>query len=73
MHRVEQAKRLNGAVVQVGGVVLERHHASDVDVPEVHRGTTVDDPVGQDLAGTTGRLDADRVEAAGHEQTLDIR
>ena len=72
VHRVEQAQRLHRAVFQVAPVALKRHAAADVHVPQVHRWVAVNDPVGQHLAGATGRLDADRVEAGRHKQVAHL-
>ena len=38
VHVIEQAEHLDRAVVQVGRVALKRHHAANVDIPEVHGG-----------------------------------
>ena len=73
VHGVEQAERLDRAVLQITAVALERHDAPDVDVPEIHRRMAVDDPVGEHLAGAARRLDADRIEAGGDEQVADFR
>ncbi len=52
--------------MQVAAVGLERLHATNVHVPQVHGRSAVHDPLGQHLAGTSGRLHADGVEAGGH-------
>ena len=54
VHGVQQAESLHGTIVEVAPVGLEGLHASDVDVPQVHRWPTVDHPLGQHLAGAPG-------------------
>ena len=72
VHRVEEAECFDGAIVEVGAVSLERHHAAHVDIPQVHRRMPVDDPVREHLAGPARGLDADRVESRGDEHPGDI-
>ena len=49
VHRVEQAQRFDRAVAQIARIALERHHAADVDVPQVHRRVAIDDPFREHL------------------------
>src|SRR3989304_514521 len=67
VHVVEQAERLGRPFAEVAPVALEGHEAADVDLPQIHRGVAIDDPVGDRPAGSTTGLEADRVEAGGHE------
>src|SRR5262245_44352721 len=73
MHRVEQARRLHGAVTKVTLVALERQTAANIDVPQVEGRMPVDDPVGENLARSARRLNADRVEARRHVQAAQLR
>jgi len=73
VHGIELAEGFRRPLAQVARVVLERHHAADVDVGHVHRRVAPDDPLGDHLAGAAGRLDADRVEAGGDEEVAQFR
>src|ERR1700722_1685065 len=54
MHGVEQTQGLCRAVAQVSAVPLERHHAADVDIPQIHGRMPVDDPIRQHLPRASG-------------------
>ncbi len=47
--------------------------APDVHRPEVLRGLAADDPLGEGLAGTARRGDAEGVEAGAHEEPSHLR
>ena len=72
MHRIEQAERFGRALPEIALVDLERLHAPDIDVREIHRRMPGDDPFGERLAGAARRLDADRVEARGDIEPGDV-
>src|SRR5262249_21636162 len=67
VHRVEQPERLEGPIMEIFPVALERHAAANIDIPQIHGWMSIDDPVGEHLARTSGRLDANRVEAGRNE------
>lgn len=64
---VEQAERLGHTLLEEGPRAHERVHASDVVAPQVQRRMPVPHPLGADLAEAPRALDADAVEARGHE------
>ena len=72
VHRVQQPETFGHPVAQVTGVALERLHAPDIDIRQIHRRMAADDPFRQHLARAAGRLDADRVEAAGDEEAREL-
>ena len=73
MHGVEQAEYLHSTVAQVGPVALEGHHAPNVYIPQIHRWMTMGNPVGEDLASTTRRLNPDGVEPGRNEKVIQFR
>ena len=72
VHGVQQAQGLHRAVSQVAPVALKGHAAANVHVPQVHGRVTVNNPIGQHLAGAAGRLDADGVKSSGHKQVAHL-
>src|SRR3546814_17056041 len=59
--------------LEVAARVLERLQAADVDVPEVERRRAAVHPLGQRLAGASGRLDADGVDAGVDVEVREFR
>ena len=69
---IEQAERLDGAVVEIGPVALEGLDAADVDVPQVEGRLAILHPLRQRHAGAAGGLDADGVEAAADPEVFQV-
>ena len=69
VHCVQQTKRFDSAIVEVIAVALKRHDATNIDIPQIHRWTAINNPVGKHLACTTRRLNTDRVETCCNKQT----
>src|SRR5690242_16298274 len=72
MHRVEQTKRFRHARDEEALGILVREEAGDIDLPEVERRLAMHDPVREREPGAPARLDADRVEAGGDEEVLQV-
>src|SRR5262249_60695687 len=70
---IEQAQRLGDPRNDEGARRLPGKGAPHIHVPQVEGRCAADDPFGQRLAGTGGRLDADRIEATGNEETGYLR
>ena len=66
------AEQFHRAVVQILGVVLKGRHAGDVDVADIYRRQTLDDPVGYDLPGPPAKKNAQRVETRSDEKVLQL-
>jgi len=66
------AEGLGDTVDEEALVVLVRHGAAAVDVPEVEGRMALGDPVGKRHADAAGGLDADRVEAGGDVEVLEL-
>ena len=43
----------DSAIMKVIAVALKRHHATHIDIPQIHRRTAVNNPVGKNFACTT--------------------
>src|SRR5262249_2726295 len=67
VHRIQETKALDGAVMQVSAIALEWRGPADVDVPQIERCDAIDDPVRDPAPRPTGGLDAGRVEAGCDE------
>src|SRR6185295_7447829 len=70
---IEEAERLRHARYDEAARRLPVEHPAYVDIPKVEWRGTADDPFCKRLAGAGGRLDADGVEAAGNEESSDLR
>src|SRR5262249_3022814 len=73
MIRIEQAKRLRNAGDDEGARRLPRKGSAYVHVPQIEGRRTADNPLRERLASAGRRLDADRIEPAGDEETGDLR
>ena len=73
MHGVEQAESLDRAVPQIAAVRWNGMARRTSTSHKVHRGMAIDDPVGQDLARSARRPDADRIEARRDVQVAHLR
>ena len=67
VHGVEQPDRFRCPVVQIVAVDLIGVEAADIDIVEVVGRRAIDDPFRQRHADTASRLNANGVEAGGHE------
>ena len=54
VHRVQQAEPFDRAVAQIPSIALERHHAAQVDVPQIHRRVTRRYPFREHAARAAG-------------------
>jgi hypothetical protein len=59
VHRIEQPERFNRPILQIAAIALKRHHAANMDIPQIHRRMAVDDPISENLAGAAGGLNPD--------------
>ena len=62
---------LDGALLEVAALGLHRPEAAHVELPEVHAGIALDDPVGERLAGAARGGDAGG-EAAGEVEIVEL-
>src|SRR5437764_142989 len=62
-HRVVQPQRLRGAIEQVFSIGLEWSEPANVDVPEIERRCTLNDPFRDQSSSTSGVCDARRIES----------
>ena len=73
MHIVEQPQGLLGAFKQKVGLALKRKGTTHVHIPKIHWRRALVHPLRQHLTGAAGRLNADRIKAAGHKEVIKLR
>ena len=67
MHSVEQSKGFHRAIREKTPARMEGFETPNIHFGQVHGGFALDDPLGQGHAHAAPGLDADGIEARGHE------
>ena len=73
MSGVEQTEALSDPRLKILAVTLKRHVAPHIHFPQIHRWSSIANPLGSDFAHTPGRLQTDRVETRSDKTVFQLR
>ena len=68
VHGIEESEGLGDPFPNIGAAGLKTVHTANINIPQIHRGIAINDPIGKYLACASRRLNASRVKTSGDKK-----